>query len=160
MRQWMALYCWGIMRMEMTKDEIVKKYREKPSFTRIQLIADLNGCTTKEIREVLRSTGEEIDANDKPKSKKVPSTNKTKKDKTEKESIKDIPLEDKMHTSIVYDIPQVVVEMCQEKINFINRQIDAYVEAINQLNDDRNELIDFIAKGEKRDESNELHRKV
>lgn len=193
--------------MEMTETEIIKKYKEAPSLSRIQMIADLNGCTTKEIREILRSSGESVKEPKKrgSKPKKNTKADATKKDDTTKTSSKAEPVEvEKPAESI--SIPVVVLEMCQERINYTNRQISAFIESIDQLNLQREELIEFqklkitipdsildmtrekilslnrqiaayveaidqlneeiaelkafMNEGEKRDESNELHRKV
>lgn len=193
--------------MEMTETEIIKKYKEAPSLSRIQMIADLNGCTTKEIRDILRSSGESIKEPKKKTSKPKKNTkaDATKKDDTTKTSSKAEPVEvEKPAESI--SIPVVVLEMCQERINYTNRQISAFIESIDQLNLQREELIEFqkltitipdsildmtrekilsfnrqiaayveaidqlneeiaelkafMNEGEKRDESNELHRKV
>lgn len=193
--------------MEMTETEIIKKYKEAPSLSRIQMIADLNGCTTKEIRDILRNSGESIKEPKKraSKPKKNTKAETTKKDDTKKTSNKAEPVEvEKPAESI--SIPVVVLEMCQERINYTNRQISAFIESIDQLNLQREELIEFqkltitipdsildmtrekilsfnrqiaayveaidqlneeiaelkafMNEGEKRDESNELHRKV
>ena len=56
-------------------------------------------------------------------------------------------------------VPKVVIGLCNERIASINRQIQVYVEQVDLLNNERNELLEFIEKGE-RNEKNGVHGEV
>lgn len=49
--------------MTMTNEEICREYRQaKTPLKQIRILADLNGCTKREIAEILREAGEELPA--------------------------------------------------------------------------------------------------
>lgn len=159
--------------MYMTKGEILKMYKERPNSKRIQEIAELNGCKANDVRQVLRECGEDIAVFEKkkpgrpPKAKEEESTNKiikemeeVLKDKKEKEEIKSESLLPNKPVETMH-IPQAVIDMCKERIQSLNRQIDMHCETINKLNVEREELREFIALGEnKSDEENGVHREI
>ena len=43
--------------MEMTEEEIVKKYQKNPQAKTINILADLNGCQAYEIKRILGKAG-------------------------------------------------------------------------------------------------------
>ena len=45
--------CKGERAMEMTEEEIVKKYQKNPQAKTINILADLNGCQAYEIKRIL-----------------------------------------------------------------------------------------------------------
>ena len=149
--------------MEMTKNEIVKKYKDRPTFQRMQELADLNGTTTKIIRDILRSGGYADD--ELPEAKKSPGRPKRKKEIPEKPADEILQrIDETLNNKIVdlgnkdivslaekpsFTIPKAVIDMCNEKIQEINRKIGIHADIIDKLNNERNELIEFLDRGEK-----------
>lgn len=146
-----------------TKAEILAKYKDRPNAKRIQEIADYNNCTANEIRKILHEMGEEVAVFGRPKKEpeNVPQEGNLKEaeptlnDKTEKEVIKSTSVEPKMPL----DIPTSVLDLVHKRILDINRQIEVYIQQVDELNLERNELNDFVKKGEKY-EKDGVHRAV
>ena len=149
--------------MEMSANEIIRKYKDRPTFQRMQELADLNGTTTKVIRDILRAGGYEENelpaaknSQGRPKKKTetpespadqiLQSIDATLSHNNQKESIKNnLILDEKPNVTI----PKVVIDMCNDKIQEINRKIGIHSDIIDSLNNERNELIDFLNRGEK-----------
>ena len=153
--------------MKMTKGEIIAAYKDRPNAKRIQEIADDNNVTANEIRKILHEAGEDVAVFGPGRPKKeqtVSSAEQTlqKIDETlinaeEKSEIKDESAPFQLPDC---EVPKVVIQLCNERIASINRQIQVYVEQVDLLNNERNELLEFIAyKGEK-NEKNGVHGEV
>lgn len=140
--------------MKQSVGEILRAYQDRPNAKRIQEIADENGVTANTIRKILRDAGEDVavfgpgrpkeDNEDPEESEKILKADETLKDETDNVSIKSEPAYSKNQAC---EIPKVVVELVNERIANINRQIQVYVEQVDSLNTERNELIAFL-KGE------------
>lgn len=136
-----------------TKAEILAKYKDRPNAKRIQEIADYNNCTANEIRKILHDMGEEVAVFGRPKKEpeNVPPEGNLKEgepilnDKAEKEVIKNTSVEPKL----MFDIPTSVLDLVHKRILDINRQIEVYIQQVDELNLERNELNEFVKKGEK-----------
>lgn len=144
--------------MEMTEDEIVKKYLNEPTNSNITLIADLNGTQPYVIKTLLEKKG----VFQKIEKTKSDSTKRNKKEKTaikEAESLE----ETKSEVVTIYPvelIPEAVKGLTEAKIRENRAKIEYHCEEINRLNDENNELLAFL-KGEKYDgDKDRIHREV
>lgn len=152
--------------MKMTKGEIIAAYKDRPNAKRIQEIADDNNVTANEIRKILHEAGEDVAVfgPDRPKKEQtVSSAEQTLKkiDETLSDNEKDLEIKEEPTLFQLPDseVPKVVIGLCNERIASINRQIQVYVEQVDLLNNERNELLEFIEKGE-RHEKNGVHGEV
>lgn len=143
--------------MEMTEDEIVKKYLNEPTNSNITLIADLNGTQPYVIKTLLEKKG----VFQKIEKTKSDSTKRNKKEKTaikEAESLE----ETKSEVVTIYPvelIPEAVKGLTEAKIRENRAKIEYHCEEINRLNDENNELLAFL-KGEKYGDKDRIHREV
>ena len=144
--------------MKMTKGEIIQAYKDRPNAKRIQEIADENNVTANEIRKILKAGGEDVAVFDTgrgpgrpPKKTATEETasgilkevDKTLSDKEEKAENKS----DSLPCEMLFKAPpKSVLNLCHERILNINRQIQVYVEQVDLLNTERNELLEFIEK--------------
>lgn len=148
--------------MKLTKGEILTKYKDRPNAKRIQEIADECECTANEIRKILHDAGEDVAVFGPGRPKKP--TPETAADATLKEADKTLAdTERKVSVKVEpvlcnSSVPQCVLDMCHERVLYINRQIQVYVEQVDALNEERNAIIDFV-EGVK-DESNGVHGEV
>ena len=152
--------------MKMTKGEIIAAYKDRPNAKRIQEIADDNNVTANEIRKILHDAGEDVAVLGPGRPKKeqtVSSAEQTLKkiDETLSDNEKDLEIKEEPTLFQLPDseVPKVVIGLCNERIASINRQIQVYVEQVDLLNNERNELLEFIEKGE-RHEKNGVHGEV
>lgn len=152
--------------MKMTKGEIIAAYKDRPNAKRIQEIADDNNVTANEIRKILHDAGEDVAVFGPGRPKKeqtVSSAEQTlqKIDETLSDNEKDSEIKEESAPFKLPDcaVPKVVIGLCNERIASINRQIQVYVEQVDLLNNERNELLEFIEKGE-RNEKNGVHGEV
>lgn len=152
--------------MKMTKGEIIAAYKDRPNAKRIQEIADDNNVTANEIRKILHDAGEDVAVFGPGRPKKeqiVSSAEQTlqKIDETLSDNEKDSEIKEESEPFQLPDcaVPKVVIGLCNERIASINRQIQVYVEQVDLLNNERNELLEFIEKGE-RNEKNGVHGEV
>ena len=60
--------------MEMTEEEIIKKYKNNPQAKTINILADLNGCQAYEIKRILGKAGVYIPKAGRPKKDKADET--------------------------------------------------------------------------------------
>ena len=140
--------------MVQTKGEILAMYKDRPNAKRIQEIADKNGVTANEIRKILHDAGEDVavfgpgrlpkekkEAAEEQKSSKA---DNVLSDDEEYMLCKAEAAKPKMRPE---DIPEAVVKCLNERIANINHQIQVYVECINDLNAERNELVEFLGEG-------------
>ena len=134
-----------------TKGQIIAAYKDRPNAKRIQEIADENGVTANEIRKILHDAGEDVavfDTGKRPgRPKKEPEEPMEKKaeetlsNETEKTDIKNDSLLVEIEP---LEVPKAVIGLCHERIANINRQIQVYVEQVDLLNTERNELLEFL----------------
>ena len=143
--------------MEMTEDEIVKKYLQDPTTTNITLIADLNGTQPYVIKTLLDKKGV-------LKSTKNTKSDATKSNKKEKTATKEAESleETKSEVVTIYPvelIPEAVKVLTEAKIRENRAKIEYHCEEINRLNDENNELLAFL-KGERYGDKDRIHREV
>lgn len=141
--------------MEMTKAEIIQAYKDRPNAKRIQEIADKCGVTANTIRKILHDAGEDVAVfgPGRPKKSDIEEAaasnlllvDEVLKDENKKESIKDEPA---LQNIKAESAPKAVLALCRERIANINRQIQVYVEEVDNLNSERNELLEFLARDE------------
>ena len=137
----------------LNKKEIIRAYKDRPNAKRIQEIADLNGVTANTIRKILHDAGEDVAVfgPGRPKmsdtkeaaARTLLEADKVLKDESEEKCIKTEPVEGKMQDETV---PQVVIDLCHERIANINRQIQVYIEQVDKLNCERNDINDFLER--------------
>ena len=152
--------------MKMTKGEIIASYKDRPNAKRIQEIADENNVTANEIRKILHEAGEDVavfgpgrpkkEQNNTIADETLKSIDKTLSNENEKKEIKN---ESVLCELPADEVPKVVLGLCRERVAIINRQIQVYVEQVDMLNSERNELLEFIEKGEGY-EKNGVHGEV
>lgn len=152
--------------MKMTKGEILAAYKDRPNAKRIQEIADENDVTANEIRKVLHDAGEDVAVFEtrgpgRPKKEDAQSGKEKKADETLNDKKEDVEIKNEpaLLQMPACEIPNAVLGLCRERVANINRQIQVYVEQVDLLNTERNELLEFIAKGENH-EQNGVHREV
>lgn len=142
-----------------TKGEILAMYKDRPNAKRIQEIADKNGVTANEIRKILHEAGEDVAVfgSGRPKkndSEKDPEQNFQKADEVlsdEEEKMLRKAEAAKLNMR-PEDISEAVVKCLHERIANINHQIQVYVECVDALNTERNELVEFLER--EKDEQN------
>lgn len=152
--------------MKMTKGEIIASYKDRPNAKRIQEIADENNVTANEIRKILHEAGEDVavfgpgrpkkEQNNTIADETLKSIDKTLSNENEKKEIKN---ESVLCELPADEVPKVVLGLCRERVASINRQIQVYVEQVDMLYSERNELLEFIEKGEGY-EKNGVHGEV
>ena len=143
--------------MEMTEDEIVKKYLNEPTNSNITLIADLNGTQPYVIKTLLEKKGV-LQKVEKTKSDATKSNKKEKTATKEAESLE----ETKSEVVTIYPvelIPEAVKGLTEAKIRENRAKIEYHCEEINRLNDENNELLAFL-KGESYGDKDRIHREV
>ena len=143
--------------MEMTEDEIVKKYLNEPTNSNITLIADLNGTQPYVIKTLLEKKGV-LQKVEKTKSDATKSNKKEKTATKEAESLE----ETKSEVVTAYPvelIPEAVKGLTEAKIRENRAKIEYHCEEINRLNDENNELLAFL-KGESYGDKDRIHREV
>jgi hypothetical protein len=156
--------------MIQTKGEILAAYKDRPNAKRIQEIADKNNVTANEIRKVLHDAGEDVAVFEKrgpgrPKKEEpetvadetLKSIDDTLSNESEEKTIKVMSAS---FQSSAEEVPKVVLGLCRERIASINRQIQVYVEQVDLLNTERNDLIEFVEKAVEHGEKDGVHRKV
>lgn len=144
--------------MEMTEDEIVKKYLNEPTNSNITLIADLNGTQPYVIKTLLEKKGvlQKVE-----KTKSEPTKNdKNKKTDNKKPSV---PVETENKPEVkcypVELIPAAVKSLTEAKIRENRAKIVYHCEEIDKLNDENNELTAFL-KGELYGNKDRIHWEV
>ena len=104
--------------MERTESDIVRSYvhAENPS-KQIGVLADLNACSRKEIKEILKRNGLEVpkDKPGRPKAEKI-------------------------------EIPEEVLEAVKEKLIKIDKEIEEHSGAIEKLNKQRKTIGEWLKK--------------
>lgn len=158
--------------MEMTEEEIVKKYRNNPQAKTINILADLNGCQAYEIKRILGKAGVYIPKAGRPKKDKADETiEKIEKIESQNEQIskrseeplndnilkaiqKDEPLQEeiRLQSTVIepikeYMIPDVVRQVLEVEIENIGIRIMNICDEADRLSARREELKAFL-KGE------------
>ena len=158
--------------MEMTEDEIVKKYQKNPQAKTINILADLNGCQAYEIKRILGKAGVYIPKAGRPKKDKADEMiEKIDKIESQNEQIskrsdeplndnilkaikKDEPLQEeiKLQSTVIepikeYMIPDVVRQVLEVEIENIGIRIMNICDEADRLSARREELKAFL-KGE------------
>lgn len=114
--------------MQMTESEIVRSYRRADKKReQIKILAELNLCDKKTIREILRRNGEEV--SEPGRTVHVPVL-KTEPNKVE---LEDIELEPEDCLLRAIRIPVEVTELFQREVEELDNKIDAIQEAIDNL---------------------------
>ena len=128
--------------MNWTAAEIVEAYQKDPSKANMVRIAKENNCTLEEIGQFLKNAA----VKRKPGRPKKSGSETTKKDESEKTSIKSdsIPVEKPAQK---YLIPEIVVSLTQEHIDRLNREIEFFEEKVADKKLRRDELVDFLKGG-------------
>lgn len=147
------------MKMQMTEEEIIKKYKGNPTEKHISILADLNAVKPYVIKRILAKAGlmEEPAAPGRKKSKKtqnVQEADKTLNDIEKIESNKTIsvkgemPLQTEVITPIpVYLIPDGIRKLLEYRLDEINVEILSLCDEIDRRSDER-EMIKAFLKGE------------
>ena len=158
--------------MEMTEEEIVKKYTNNPQTKTINILADLNGVQAYEIKRILGKAGvyepkpgrqrktapektlEKIDEIEGAKSGKKTKSDETLNPKILEAIHKDDSLPEKKPIQEVivepikqYIVPEVVKEVIQEEFDRISARMIEICDEADRLNARREELKAFL-KGE------------
>lgn len=152
--------------MELNKGKIIQAYKDRPNAKRIQEIADEYGVTANAIRKILHDAGEDVAVFGPGRPKKsdtemaadktLQKADEVLSDEEEKMLSKADDVEQKMPRE---GIPKAVTGLCRERIANINRQIQVYVEQVDILNTERNELLEFLEREEHGNE-NRVHGEV
>lgn len=155
--------------MEMTEEEIVKKYKNNPQAKTINILADLNGCHAYEIKRILGKAGVNIPKAGRPKKDKADETiEKINKIESQNEQIskrseeplndtilkaiqKDEPLpeEKPLQSTVIepvkeYMIPEVIRQLCEEEIENIGIRIMNICDEADRLSARREEIKKFL----------------
>ena len=157
------------MKMEMSDEEIISKYKANPTEKHINVLADLNAVKPYVIKRILAKAGlmEEPAAPGRKKKaepQKVQEADKTLDDIEKIESNKTIsvrgemPLVSEMIQPVpVYLIPDGIRKLCEYRLEEINVEIMKYCDEIDKRSDER-ETIKAFLKGEFKDEpKNGIH---
>lgn len=156
--------------MKMTKGEILAAYKDRPNAKRIQEIADKNDVTANTIRQILHDAGEDVavferkgpgrppktEQNENAADATLQSIDETLSDTNEEKTIKVMSAS----CQISDEVPKSVLGLCRERIASINRQIQVYVEQVDILNCERNELAEFVEKAVNHGEKDTVHGEV
>ena len=162
--------------MEMSNQEIVKRYKDNPGIKQIGILADLNGCSRIEIYEILHDAGLEVKQPGRPpKEKKQEEQPKTVikscSEVVSQDSLKDLDIKVSLDEQKIklcnpqpvpkYLIPDSVKKMTQDRIDACVRLIISHTETIDALNREKLELENFL-KGDFKEYGKkiELHREV
>lgn len=114
--------------MQMTESEIVRSYRRADKKReQIKILAELNLCDKKTIREILRRNGEEV--SEPGRTVHVP----VLKPEPNKVELEDVELEPKDCLLYTPYIPVEVTELFQREVEELDNKIDAIQEAIDNL---------------------------
>lgn len=147
--------------MEMSNDEIIKKYEANPTEKHINILADLNGCKLYEIKRILGHAGlieppkEPKKRGPKPKAQSQINQKQEPilQDETEKESIKSESARVEMRAEVIpevatpipkYLIPEKIRELCEARLDEINVEIMALCNEIDRRSDERKEIKSFL----------------
>lgn len=142
--------------MEMTEEEIVRKYKSNPKPGTISIIADLNGCKEYEIKRILDKNGFDIP---KPGRKKKTQADKTiekinelemqnfKRSESSKNDISQNESNKNESLPVDKSLPEVVVSVIEEELERINVRIMNICDEADALSARREELKRFL-KGE------------
>ena len=118
--------------MQMTPNEIVKSYKEaKEKKKQIQILSELNCCSTADIKQILRDNGVEFPG---------PNPKKAKEEKTKVVAVisKDAPT--LPAEKVIPEIPRWVKEAVEERINRLDEEIKTMKA---ELEEKRVELIEL-----------------
>lgn len=127
--------------MNMTNEEIIRNYKEaKNPYKQAKILAQLNGCSEDEIKNILHEAGVLKAYNRKPA--------KTEKKKQEvkvtvKETKEVIPAPEIKKE----EIPAEVTRLIDERLKEINIQISQYQHEISLLRVEQGKLTEYIEKG-------------
>lgn len=141
--------------MKMEADEIVALYKANPTRETMQKIAKANDCTIHEVGEFLRdcaNKSQEVKKRrgrpkkDKAQSRNSTSTQKTKKDNSEKTEIKNESEEAKKRPHS-YLIPDLVAKATKEKVEELRRMGRIHSEKAEECFMLANECEDFLNGG-------------
>lgn len=145
--------------MEMTNDEIIRKFKANPTKEHIKILAELNAEPLYKIKRILADAGlEPEDA----KSKKNQLSEPTLKDKETKVSLKSEPASDKIKPQMVShfgettELPEVVVRAIDTRLSELDHEILMLYNQADKLSDEKKVLKAFL-RGENY-EKNGVHR--
>ena len=142
-------------KLEMTEEEICKKYKGNPSEKHIKILAELNGVPIYRIKRILAAHGciEEEKGGDK--TQEIQEADKTLIDNNEKNGIKNDFCEVKLS---IPALPEAIKRLVDLRIDEINQEVIILCDQIDRLSDERNELKAFL-RGESNEE-NGIYGKV
>lgn len=143
--------------MEMTEDEIVKKYLNEPTNQNITLIADLNGTQPYIIKTLLEKRG--VLKTVEKTTRGATKSNKSKKTDSKKTPVLVETREEEPKTYPVELIPQAVKSLTEAKIRENRAKIVYHCEEIDKLNEENGELTAFL-KGELYGDKDGIHWEV
>lgn len=134
--------------MKMTADEILEMYNKDRSKEGMQMIADLNGCSIKEVGEFLKEQAvcKPKKKPGRPKKQKNPSTENVLKDKDENLTNIDVSVPVKKRPRS-YIIPDCVVDITKLKIEEYKRLAKFHEQKAEELYLIVNECEDFLNGG-------------
>lgn len=128
--------------MKMTAEEIVAAYKADSSKANMQMLAELNGCSLKEIGEFLQNAAKKR----KPGRPKKLSSEATKRNKNQNLSnkVESLPEEKRAKK---YLIPPILESISKEKIEEYRRTAEIHRNKAAELEIQANELQDFLNGG-------------
>ena len=134
--------------MEMTRDEIIKKFKANPTREHIKILAELNAEPPYVIKRILAEAGLDVEQ-----SKKNQKSEPILKDEQKKVSIKSEPVSDEIRPKTVShfgqkpDYPEVVVRAIEVRCSELDNQILSLYNQADKLSDEKKVLRAFL-KGE------------
>ena len=153
--------------MEMTEEEIIKKYKNNPQAKTINILADLNGCQAYEIKRILGKAGVYIPKAGRPKKDKADETiekideiEQSQNSKRSDEPLNDtilkaiqkdesLPEEKPLQSTVIepvkeYMIPEVIRQLCEEEIENIGIKIMNICDEADRLSAKREAIKKFL----------------
>lgn len=161
------------MKMQMTEEEIIKKYKGNPTEKHINILADLNAVKPYVIKRILAKAGlmEEPAApkkrGKKPKAEqneKIQEADKTLNDIEKIESTKTISVRGEMPPQAeivtpvpVYLIPEQIKKLCEYRLEEINVEILSLCDEIDKRSDEREQIKAFLRGEFKHEPEDGIH---
>ena len=138
--------------MQMTEGEIVREYRTAKNRTKqISILADLNECSKKTIREILERKGEQVPHYGNRYTEKTDSSKmSTRKPKAQSDvgiNAQEVGIESELS-----ETPEIVIKLCKERMNQINEWMKPVEQKLEELSREYNILkgwVELMEKGKK-----------
>lgn len=143
------------MKLAMTEEEIIKKYKSNPCEKHIGILADLNAVKPYVIKRILADAGlmEQPKAPGRKKGSKtqnIQEADKTLSNIEKNESIKTISVRGDMPvTEVVMPVPKYLIpdgirKLCEHRIQEINVEMMSLCDEIDMRNAEREEIKAFL----------------